>query len=333
MSRPLRLIVNGSGAAGVSAALTAADAGLDVVLLARQSCYLKGGYEPLQSVHPGLETVLNSFGCGQAIRKSSKSVYEGIWSAGKYMPLSPVKGETWYGHHIDREIFDKELLRQAGIHPNIQITDGGKVTKFYNSGSELSIQLNSGRRYEADYMIDASGRSRSIGKLLGKPEEFYSPRITAWSGVSGADTEVPREFAGFYPDKTGWTWIARETNSKFSWTRLSLTAEKVRPSFAADLRYIRSANMRWRIFKTVAEGRLLLAGDAAGVLDPGAGQGILNACYSGVMAATSLKMIVAGEMRQDYALRAYDEWFRGHYFQNVKKLKAYYQNLNIVFNT
>ena len=98
-----------------------------------------------------------------------------------------------------------------------------------------------------------------------------------------------------------------------------------------DMSHIRSANMRWRIFRPLADNSVLLTGDAAGIIDPGAGQGILNACYSGIMAARALISIASGEMTAETALNWYDEWFMTNYLQKVSRLKEYYKNFGIIF--
>jgi flavin-dependent dehydrogenase len=320
----MRLLVNGAGPAGIAAAITAVGAGIETTLLCKRPNYFSKGQEPLQSVHPGLETLLKSMSCHGAMIKSSRGTYEGIWSGGNFAPLSTEADETWYGHHICRETFDDFLLTVARSK-NIKI-----VT------ADRRVTVNS---ITYDYLIDASGRSRVMGKLMGIQEDFHSPQLTACSGV--ASGLLPAFFeqhqTSFLPESNGWTWLAPEPPTKCSWTRLIVTGNQkpFPPSLfnekEVDLRFIRSANMRWRVFRPLVSDRVLLTGDAAGILDPGAGQGILNACYSGIMAARALIAINEGQFAATTALAYYDDWFMGHYLQKVAALRDYYKNLGIIF--
>ena len=63
--------------------------------------------------------------------------------------------------------------------------------------------------------------------------------------------------------------------------------------------------------KPPVENGILMAGDAAGVLDPFSGEGMSAALASGILAADAVERQVAGELSRDEAARAYEaEWRR-----------------------
>ena len=63
--------------------------------------------------------------------------------------------------------------------------------------------------------------------------------------------------------------------------------------------------------KPPVENGILMAGDAAGVLDPFSGEGMAAALASGILAADVVERQLAGELSRDEAARAYEaEWRR-----------------------
>ncbi|WP_158994002.1 NAD(P)/FAD-dependent oxidoreductase [Mucilaginibacter sp. L196] len=334
MDTRLDLIIIGCGPAGASAALTAAAAGLKVLMLTRSVAAKTGYDEPLQSVHPGLETLLKSFNAEGAIASSSRGTYEGIYSKGHYTPLNADPADIWHGHHIDRHAFDHylfDLLRKSNVEiilddPVLEITDH-------------QIFLTSGKVLERNFVIDATGKSRLLGKRFKLEEEFYSPPLTVWSGVSH---DVDKAFfenngTSFNVNGNGWTWLAPEPPSRCTWTTISFTKERkldcpaALKEFKNNMLSLNSANVRWRVFKCLAFNKILLVGDAAGILDPGAGQGILNACWSGIAAARTVINIVRSNHVADLALKNYETWFMSKYLHNVNQLRTYYENMDIIF--
>jgi flavin-dependent dehydrogenase len=327
----MELIVYGTGPAGVASAITAASFGISTTLIKVPRRIEISNDEPLQSVHPGLATLLKGIGCEKAIDFAQRSRYDGIWSAGIFSPLSTVDGETWYGSHISRCAFDEYLLFCARRWP-IQIIED-KITGFSQESSGVSISFQGRKDLECSYLIDASGRNRALGRMLNLKEEFFSPQITVWSGrVSGLENLFFEKYqTNFTPNLHGWTWLAPEPPEHCTWTRLSLTNQgnNIMPeelkNFGGGSGAIQTANMRWRMYHNLVINRVILTGDAAGNLDPGAGQGILNACYSGIMAGKALSY------QNPAALEEYEHWFSDLFRQKVNRLKEYYLNLGIIF--
>ena len=104
------ILVIGGGPAGVAAAITGAIAGYSVCLVAKSAReFHRPEDEPLQSVHPGLESLLKLFGAENAVNYSSRGKYTGIQQNHIFKPLSTNIDETWHGHHISPGAFRKYL--------------------------------------------------------------------------------------------------------------------------------------------------------------------------------------------------------------------------------
>lgn len=337
MDTELDIVVIGAGPAGVAAAITAAMAGLKTVIIVKSIGRINPMNEPLQSIHPGLETLLKSFNAEKAIRYSLRAVYSGIHSNGHFMPLS-TGDQPWYGYHICRSSFDNYLSFCARKY-NIEILTGDLISKISLDQITSRITLKSGRILRCLYIIDATGRSRLLGKKFKVEEEYYSPPLTTWSGVVHNIEPSFFENTGtsFIVEASGWTWLAPEPPSRCTWTRLSLTKKVVlkgpeQLNMYNDGNEIKSANVRWRIFQQLVFNRILLTGDAAGILDPGSGQGILNACWSGLKAAGAVISILNSGRNETDSLKEYQNWFLESYLSKAKRLKEYYFNLGIFFN-
>jgi flavin-dependent dehydrogenase len=96
---------------------------------------------------------------------------------------------------------------------------------------------------------------------------------------------------------------------------------------------IKSSNRRWRVFRPVCSEGILLCGDAAGIIDPAAGQGILNAMLSAIRAVRTINSCLHEPHLEAMHLAAYDDWFISDYMDKVGKLKYFYSLHNIkLFN-
>jgi flavin-dependent dehydrogenase len=92
---------------------------------------------------------------------------------------------------------------------------------------------------------------------------------------------------------------------------------------------IKKANMRWRLFRPVCREGVILCGDAAGVLDPAAGQGILNSLCSGIKAAQGVIACLETPEYENIILAQYDDWFYEQYASKVESLSEYYRKHGI----
>ena len=92
---------------------------------------------------------------------------------------------------------------------------------------------------------------------------------------------------------------------------------------------IQFANMRWRLYRPLCSEGIILCGDAAGILDPAAGQGIFNALYSGIIAANTVVTCLNEPDLASFHLASYDNWFVEQFEMKVKQLEEYYNEHGI----
>jgi flavin-dependent dehydrogenase len=167
-------------------------------------------------------------------------------------------------------------------------------------------------------------------------EKSYSPTLVAWTGISFASecNFNESENAYFIPNKDGWTWIAQLENKSFYWTKLS-SKKKADLSVPKELSKFHEttiskvANMRWRIFRPLCIEGGILCGDAACLIDPAAGQGILNALSSGIKAGQTAVACIQNLQFENIILAEYDSWGLNQFEQKVNQLKEYYKTEGI----
>src|SRR4030095_12556264 len=206
------VIVIGSGPAGCSAAATCAQAGLNVVIVtdvaAEQIKTEATTPEPLESIHPGVSSLLDRIGAAGSEQSASLGYYSGIYSGTTYAPLGKDENGVWQGMHINRRIFNSQLLhhiRNSGA--NVLYSE--MVEDFIlENNIVIGITARSGKFY-AKYIIDASGKKAIAGKKLNFKRKFYSPPLFCWTGVSVIDETFPFDLnaAHFIPGNDEWTWL------------------------------------------------------------------------------------------------------------------------------
>jgi flavin-dependent dehydrogenase len=290
---------------------------------------------PSESIHPGVGTILKELDASVCIAASSRGIYQGIQAGNNYTPLGADQSGAWSGNHINRTVFDAELLNCAGRR-GVQILDSEEAADLIVEKERvLGLRTSTGKEITSTYVIDASGYRSFAGRKLRFRKKFFSPPLVTWTGVSAYTTNEPEQNTpGFHPNPAGWTWIAPERGNRCTWTRLAL---KGRHDFLPpdELRHlplmgkIKTSNRRWQVFRPVCREGVILCGDAAGIIDPAAGQGILNALLSGMMAAKAVHSIVNNPGYEAFHLAAYDDWFLRNYMDKVEKLKGFYALHNI----
>lgn len=331
------LIILGSGPAGIAAAVIAKRYGLTVsIITAPQKTIMAN--RPLQSVAPAVMDVLQDLGLLHVIPASAIAYYNGIHSRDNFMPVtaSARGGET--GVHLSRCLLTTHLL-DAAKTMGIDVREESSLKTVIIDKDQVSLTHSNGKAYNATYLIDASGRSQLLGMKLGFTRKYYSPPLTTWSSVTTKiDNKVHASLKTcFTPTDTGWTWLAPHGKDACTWTRLAITQTvpmSPPPCLSAydNTGNIFAANVRWRVFRPVAGNRVLLAGDAAGIIDPAAGQGILNACLSGKMAGQTVINIFNGAGKARFLLENYDDWYISRYEILTEELRSCYDAMGIIFS-
>jgi flavin-dependent dehydrogenase len=334
------VIIIGGGPAGIAAAITCAQGGVRPLLVTERPQQLPANYdaaaEPLQSLHPGVQSLLKQLQVPDAIAHASRGTYTGIKVGETNTALSTVPGEIWTGSHIAPTLFAAYCLQMAQ-QLGVNVLFDSKVTDIVvEDGKVCGIILADGRQLKAGYLIDASGHKRFAGRYLNFEEQLHSPRLVCRTGNSfiPEDDRRDKQVAIFTPNKHGWTWEAFSAYDYYTWTMLAVknsgTESGDETPGSQKPGGMRGGDMQWRVFRPVVCPGLLLVGDAAGILDPAAGQGILNGLLSGIMGAETVIKCVRQPQAANWYLTQYDTWYIGLFNKKAEMLKKKYGELGIL---
>ena len=330
------VIIIGAGPAGSVAAICCRQYGLHTLLItgkAKNTSAADNEAHPSESIHPGVLSLLSQLNAAHCVELASKGCYEGITVNNEFHPLGNDENGAWQGQHINRLVFDAALL-QTAVEKGVDVMNE-EVSDLLNDGDRITgVITKSGEQITAKYSIDASGHKRFAGKKLLFRESFFSPPLVVWTGLSRS---VPpgsflteKKATQFIPHAKGWTWLAPESSGGCTWTKLEIKGQqKFLPPVelqadTEDSKIIKS-NRRWALFRPVCKEGILLCGDAAGIIDPAAGQGILNAVISASRAAKTIKDCISNPDFEALYLAQYDNWFSNDYEDRTNRLKHFYE--------
>ncbi len=299
------VLVVGAGPGGGAAAMTLADAGLDVLIIEKK----RRVGRPVQCAEyiPRL--------LGQHIDLSESGIVQSIRTMKTFLPDGSVSEIDSYGYMIDRERFDASLSERAvkqGARLLLETTalryDGEAVTASRH-GEMFAIRPK--------VIIGADGPRSSVGRWIGAPNRALvsSKQVIIPLNRRSDATEV--FFRSYLPGGYGWIF------PKGDLANVGVGVDpafRVRSSVALD-RFLSEMRERGLISGTpmqitgglipvggmvrLREGRILLVGDAAGQCHPVTGAGIANAVLCGIAAGE----VVADAFRDGnpWALSAYEE--------------------------
>lgn len=330
MGAHVDVMIIGGGAAGASAALRLAQLGFSSMVIAREN---RSIYADIESIGSEIIEVLAELGIAESIDGMIKGRYEKFYSDQQL--IQGVSARSPYGYHIFRGELDRFLLKQLSLNSVVTLRPG--IVVDVENGEKPSVLLKDKCLLNTSFIIDCSGKNRVVGKSFGQRELIYSPQLTAWSGIGYCDALVedtgciPR----WTPTITGWTWLAPLTNGQVAWTCLAGTRQGI--VYPQELsphtgRRLRSANVTWRRFDKLAGSGFLLAGEAAGVLDPGTGHGLLKAMYSGIYAADTVARIFHRRSSINFLLEEYHEVLTHAFEHDARVLNGHYRRVGWMFD-
>lgn len=320
------VIVVGGGPAGSAAAITAAGAGLHV-LLVENAPFPRS--RPGESLHPGIQPLIRQLGCEQALLNAQFERFSGVhvqWGSKKgFEPFGSDDEGPWLGFQACRAEFDQLLLdraRDVGVeivhrcHAKLPLINNQRV-----SGIETTIG-----NLESKFVVDAAGGRHWLARELGVEVTTHSPRLVARYGYTKSPP-YPHQLPALVSDKSGWTWYAKIAATRFHWTRLNLvdTAQKnsvCSYEFDGDTR---GADVTWRVVERPAGPGYFTVGDAAAVLDPASSHGVLKAIMSGIQAGTMTSKIVQSPHLERELVSAFNHWWTSWFYKDVEQLRRSYR--------
>ena len=279
----------------------------------------------------GSVSLLDRLGIGRTFRAAKWPRFPGVEVAGQFHPFRADADGPWLGYHIDRTRFDADLRTHAqslGVH----VRHGAHVRRLMCEGNRVLGVALAASELPARWVIDATGRAQWAAADLGLTRRTLSVPLMAWRGQ--VEGRLPDRRARFTTHGSGWLWTAQTDSDTITWTLLtrkslgSLCTPPVVAGAPVQLR-ARGFDVTWRAHRPVAPPGLLLVGDAAAVVDPAAGQGVLFGLESGLRAAHIVAACSAAPARTALFLAQYDQWAIGEFERKTRALTGMYRDLGI----
>lgn len=304
------VVIIGAGPAGSAAAATTTRAGLRTILLTDggRSCWIETVPVTIGSLFPDL-------GLPQAALRSVSGPWDSVSAAHSTS-------------HVDRIAFDR-LLYSAALNAGVYPCDSRAADIIRDDVDRVTgVRTVDGRMLRSRVVIDASGSRGWLRRRLALRVQSLSGPLVAWRGAARWVPEDMEEGGTrFLPRQDGWLFLARWRGCT-TWTALG----RHLPADVAALRSVRrpsSWNVSWRLVRTVAGRGWLLAGEAAGRLDPAWGQGLVSAVASGMAAGRTAAAMLADPQRESIYLAAYDGWFADRLHEGAASLRQRYADNGI----
>lgn len=318
------LIVVGAGPAGSACAITAARAGAKVLLLEKD-------HFPRQKV------------CGEFVSPESLGLLHGFLDDGRFracpqvvssrifldnktlvIPVSPA-AQSIPRFDLDPALF--AAAQNAGVtaHEGVAVTEVQRNEVFYVRTSEIT--------YDARAVVNATGR-------WSKLTQFDVAEKEKWIGLKAHFTEPsPPQSVDLYFFPGGYcgvTPVGENSINACAMVRAD-AAHTLEDVFMKESRLFQRSRAWQPLFSTVTTSPLyfrepeaesegmFLAGDAAGFIDPFAGDGISLALQSGTLAAQSIVPFLRGTCSLDEAHQHYQAAYRKRFapaFRNAARLRS-----------
>ena len=323
------VIIIGSGPSGAAAALTLLDAQIPVTIL-EQARFPR--FRPGETLHPGIESLLTKLGVLSQVQSAGYVRHSGVWSGWggttQFVPYGEDGNGLWQGYQAIRKDFDHRLIEQARMRGAQLLV--AKVSGVFTSASgTVAGVMTSEEPIEGAYVIDCGGSSHVLARHLRIPIVRYSPPLVARYGYVMGACDVPTP--SIHPDQDGWTWIAEVEPHRFQWTHVRELRNRLARTWLPDgLRALQaepsqSADVTWRMPKSVAGPGYFLAGDAAAVLDPSSSHGVLRAIMSGMMAAHLIVRHLCDGADARVCAMAYQDWLASWFQHDMEEMSRAYR--------
>ena len=294
-------LVVGAGPAGATAAYNLAKEGKSVLIVDRESF---PRYKPCGGgVSPA---IAKWFDCDfDSVVKNTVSQVKYTWKFDDPVEIQ-LKGVTpmWM---VNRDEFDNFLLEQA-IALGAEFKGSTEVTAIKLEGESWKISTNNGD-LEANYLIAADGAKGPMADWLG-----FSPaqKVMAANLEIKAEVSERRQSLAYFDFgslKNGFMWVFPKTDS-YSFSAAFVRDPKGKPQelkkqltnfaqkFDLDLnnsQYTEYPMNLWQEDRPLHTERALIAGEAAGIVDPLIGEGIRPAIFTGMKAAEAITRALAGD--------------------------------------
>jgi len=349
--RKVDIAVIGAGPAGATAAHRLASAGVSVALL-DQATFPRDKICGDGVSVPGLRALERTGLAAWSAQFQAPETLRLVAPDGQVVEASPPPDDAFcYGRTIPRKVLDAKLVA-ATVEAGAQFLEGVRVRDVERREGAPAIVIADGMKVTAELVILADGShapvTRRLGLLGGQPKFVAVRQYLA--GDAGPTGRVDVHFLDTM--LSGYLWIFPMTEGHVnvgvgtSMQRVRSGEVNLKAEMAAFLKTQRHTGGRlaeaealgpvrghplrtaFGQTRTYAE-RLLVAGEAAGLVSPLSGEGIAPAMESGELAAQhALVALSVGDLSAD-ALASYSTALRKHYAADWRRARLVRHALDI----
>lgn len=315
------LLIVGAGPAGTSCAIKALEMGVERVMVVEKGDKVRG--KPCGGgLSPRALSLLDILGIGDEVRKIGYTI-RGL------RLVSPKGREVFLGGKdcaliLKREDFHKVLTEKAEKHGAF-FSFGKKVIRIQEKDDWVEVEIENGgdiHRMRSSFVVVAAGANQRLVKKSGATKVvhacmawFSNIQFTAHVVEMIYHKELLPHYAWLFPIGGGTANIGLCIGAE---ERLKL-GKKI-PILFQDIfsRYFaeRGGNQIDHLMvhpiyvsksvNTGSKGRILIIGEAGGIVNPATGEGISYALESGMMAAKAVHMGLMGGLKIDEVSKWYE---------------------------
>lgn len=309
------VIVAGSGPAGSSAAYRLAAAGRKVLVLEKEAF---PRYKPCGGAVSHKALPMLDFDWQEVVERSSRTV---IFHYRQERQVR-VDLEKPLVYLVMRDRFDA-LLADRARRAGAEIKFGLPVENVRVDRGGVTVTAGDGSEYRAPYLLGADGAASRVARSLGLMKgRIFGAAVAVelvpdgkgpamFDGAIRTDCgAAPRGYGWVFPKKAGVTAGVSATSRKLNLNRYTM-------EYLAREGLSKGRVICWKGRLLPADGgkkkeitshRVMLLGDAAGLVDPLSGEGIYYALRSGEIAAWAIKRNESPEkVRSYYREAVFDE--------------------------
>jgi flavin-dependent dehydrogenase len=314
MSETFDVAIIGGGPAGTTAATLLARRGRRVVLFERETF---PRFKIGESLLPHSLETLNALGVREKLEAHAFPKYGGEIATGcgrritRFYFESALQLKHRSAYQVERAWFDKMLLDHA-IENGVDVRQPCGVERCEFDAEGATLQT-AGGQVRARYVLDCSGRNAVVGQQFDLKRKYdHLQKFSVFAHFEGAQRDEGRDgtLTRLVRAHREWFWLIpideRRTSVGLVMDIADYRKAKLSPEEMLDAAIARSTLMRERMAgarrvtdvhaigdysyrNTRLSGpRWLLAGDAAGFIDPIFSTGVFLAIHSGAKAASAL---------------------------------------------
>lgn len=345
------VLVVGAGPAGSTAALNLAP--FHKVLIVSHQKYTSQAIG--ESLPAAASRLLKDMGLWSSFLEQAHQPHrlsKSLWGTAKPHYNDSIRNLDGDGWHLNRERFDAWMLLQARLR-GADFLECTELNFFNLDQTEqiwhVDIKVN-GKQYEitADWLVDATGRKSLISKKMGATPQVVDKLACGWI-VGKQSTKIEHE-SEIHAESDGW-WYTSVLPEKYRLLAFYTDADLSSAKDAHDPNALLQRAMQLpdlaqtvletnflnagspygfcsantRTLPQYAGHRWLAIGDAAMSFDPLSSQGIFNALYTGLAAATTINEAISTKTPQTH-IELYNNELRNIWRTYFENRSSWYRN-------